>query len=104
MFNHQQYTTLYFRKIWPSVSSSNKNIYQTYLTLYKSDVVNPTAYHANQFIATMPRWNLMSGLSLTYAGNYLTGATDNFQTYPGAVRLQCTNPSNLASLIVQPNH
>lgn len=103
MFQHQTYTYINLYKVWPTLSSTNKNIYQYYSTLYKSDVVDPVAYHAGAFIHAMPTYDGMSGLALSYVNNYLTSASINFQTYPGALRLECTDPSQLNALIVQPN-
>ncbi len=45
IFPYTTYTTIYLRNIYFSVASTNNILYPVYMTLFKSDVVNPTAYY-----------------------------------------------------------
>jgi len=103
MFTYQTYTYFILYKIWPLVASTNKNVYQYYATIYKSDVVNPVMYHSSYFFNCMPYQDTMPGLTLTYINNYYTNVPSNYYTYPGALRLESTDPTQLNNLIIQPN-
>ena len=70
-----------------SLSTSNKNLYPLYITLYKSDVVNPTSYFSLTYIQALPEYNTFSGVTFNYVNNfYSTIASTNYQTYPGFLR------------------
>jgi len=85
-FQYQNYICL--RNIMFPYSSTNKNIYPAYATLYKSDVVNPTAYYYYRVIGAIPNYNSpgLSGSKVNYISNYFTSTVANYQTYPGGVR------------------
>jgi hypothetical protein len=99
-FAHQTYRTVYIYNIMPTITSSNKNLYPVYITLYQSDVVSPVAYYYYRFLSIMPPLNQLSGLSLTQNSNYYTST--NYYNYPGFIRLQSTIPSQM-NFIVQAN-
>ena len=56
------------------------------MTLYKSDVVNPTYYRKSVFLSADPQENTGPGLSIQSLGNYFTTTAADYQTYPGAIR------------------
>ena len=85
-FPHNTRRYIYLRNMVYPKSSSNKVIYPIYMTLYKSDVVNPTAYRRMRVTCAVPRENMLSGMALEYIGNYATSSSANYQTYPGALR------------------
>ena len=72
------------------------------MTLFKSDVVNPTIYRRSYSLSANPRENGASGLSLNYLSNFFTSSSSNYQTYPGALRFLSTNPTSM-NLVIQPN-
>lgn len=86
-----------------STSASNKNIYPLYISLYKSNVVNPTTYYYLTYIHPMPDINTLSGINFKYVNNfYSTYGATNFQTFTNFFRFESTIPSQL-NLVVQPN-
>lgn len=88
LFPYQSYTYIQMNNIAYTTVSTNKNVYPIYCTLYKSDVVNPTAYHSFRIVQIHPPFNTLSGLSLNFVSNlYSTTGATNFQTYPGVVRI-----------------
>jgi hypothetical protein len=101
-FPYQSYTYIYLQNILFPQATTNRVIYPIYVTLYKADIVNPPAYRSAEFLGVDPREGTLSGLSLLYLGNYATSTPANYQTYPGALRLSSSTPSQM-NLVVQPN-
>lgn len=101
-FLYQTDNHIYLRNfIFPP--STNKVVYPIYVTLYKSDVVNPVEYKRAYYISANPMENTLSGLSIGYLGNYYTSTSSLFQTYSGALRFASTNPTGMNNLVVQPD-
>lgn len=102
LFPYQTSTYIYLTDMYWPYASTPKYIYQVYMTLYASNVVNPVTYSAVKTVSADPAEGTLSGLSLAYLSNYYTSTTSAFQTYPGVLRFSSTTPSQL-SLTVQQN-
>ena len=102
IFPFQNTITITLKNLNFPYASTAKTMYQVYLALYASNVVNPITYYAIQTISADPIEDTLSGLGLTYLSNYYTATVANYQTYPGVLRFKSTTPSQLG-LVVQPN-
>ena len=85
-FPYNQRIYVYLRNIRFPKSSSTQTVYPIYVSLYKSNIVNPTAYRRGTFLCATPRESAVSGLVISYVSNYFTSTAANYQTYPGALR------------------
>lgn len=87
LFPYASATYILLKNIMFSLSTSNKNLYPLYITLYKSDVVNPTTYLYLTYVQALPIYNTLSGITFNYVNNfYSTASATNYQTYPGFLR------------------
>jgi len=102
MFPYNTYTTIILKNIYFPVTSSNKNLYPVYVTLFKSDIVNPIPYYYYKNLHVMPSTGALTGVSFNYINNFFTNTPANYQTYPGALRFESATPPQL-SFIIQPN-
>lgn len=102
IFPYQISTYIYLRNIYWPLASTNKVIYQVYMTLYASNVVNPVTYNAIRTVSANPPEGTLSGLALNYLSTYYTSTSANYQTYPGILRFSSTNATQL-NLVVQQN-
>jgi hypothetical protein len=103
-FPYQSTSYIRLKNLAFTLSSSNLNVYPVYCALYQSDVVNPTTYYFMRTVSAMPALNTLTGVTIQYVSSFysISGST-NFQTYPGAVRLESTSPSSYTPIVVQPN-
>jgi hypothetical protein len=101
-FNYQTTVDVRLYNFVFPLASTNKIVYPIYLTLYKSDIVNPTEYRRAYFFSADPSESNPTGLSISYLNNYYTSTAANFQTYPGALRFASTTPASM-NLVVQPD-
>lgn len=101
VFPYQTYIEVRLYNFLFPLASTNKIVYPIYLTLYKSDIVNPTEYRRAFFISADPIQTDRPGLSISYLSNYVTSTSANYQTYPGVVRFVSTTPASM-NLVVQP--
>jgi len=102
IFPYQSSTFIYLRNMYWPYASTAKTTYQVYMALYASNVVNPVTYYAVQTVSADPSEGALTGLSLSYLSNYYTPSSNNYQTYPGVLRLASVTPSQL-NLVVQQN-
>lgn len=102
IFPYQTSIFIYLTNMYWPLASSTKTIYQIYMSLYASNVVNPVVYNAVRTVSADPLEGTLSGLSLNYLSNYYTSTSSNYQTYPGVLRFSSTTPSQL-NLVVQQN-
>jgi len=54
LFPYRSTTFILLKNMMFSLSTSNKNLYPLYMTLYKSDVVGPTTYNYLTYIQALP--------------------------------------------------
>lgn len=87
LFPFASATYISLKNLMFSLSTSNKNLYPLYMTLYKSDVVNPTTYLSLTYIQALPEFNKLTGVTFNYVNNFYSNlGSSNFQTYPGFLR------------------
>ena len=101
-FPYGTYISIYLKNINFPITSSTKTMYQIYVSLFASNVVNPITYYSLQTVSANPAEGTLTGLSLSYLSNYYNSSASYFQTYPGVLRFASTTPLQLA-LTVQPN-
>ena len=63
-FDYYANRYVYLRRINFPKASTKRQIYVVYVSLYKSDVVNPTVYRFSQFVSVEPYMNQLSGVSI----------------------------------------
>lgn len=102
VFPVNTYINIFLKNLNFPKTSTVKNMYQIYVSLFASNVVNPVTYYSVQTVSVDPPEATLSGLSLSYLSNFYSANSADFQTYPGVLRFASTVPSQL-SLTVQPN-
>jgi hypothetical protein len=81
-FDYQTSRYIYLYNIRHSRTTSNKYVYPTYVSLYKSDVVNPIAYNFMRTINVQPGYGGLTGVShMQYSDIY-----DSNNNYPNFMR------------------
>lgn len=102
VFPFNTYIQIYIKNLNFPITSSTKTMYQVYASLFASNVVTPITYYSLQTVSVDPAEGTPSGVSLSYLSNFYSTASADFQTYPGVLRFESKNPSNM-NLTVQPN-